>query len=296
MKAITLLTYILLIIGVGGVRPACAQTLTYRDIEKLPRPAALRRLAYGTDPLQFGDLRLPEGRGPHPVAVIIHGGCWYSEYDLNHIAGFAAALTRLGLATWTIEYRRVGNPGGGWPGTFADAAQATDYLRELARSYPLDLNRVITVGHSAGGQLALWLAARRRLPQSSPLYADDPLRVAGVLSLAGITDMYRFSPRCGDAARRVLGGSVEEVPQRYGQTSPVELLPFGVRQLLLHGTLDSIVPLEMGMNYKAAAEKKGEDVKFIPINGAGHFELIAPQSAAWPMVEGAVRSLLGLRG
>lgn len=169
-----------MMLGIVGALPIPAQTtraqnLTFEDIQKLPTPPADHRIAYGTDPLQFGDLRLPHGKGPYPVVVVIHGGCWYSEYDLKHVASFSAALTRLGVATWSLEYRRIGNSGGGWPGTFQDVAHGTDYLRVLARTYSLDLKRVIVAGHSAGGASALWLAARGNFPKDSPLYKSDPL-------------------------------------------------------------------------------------------------------------------------
>ncbi len=226
--------------------------------------------------------------------MVIHGGCWYSEYDLTHVANFTASLSRLGVATWSLEYRRTGNPGGGWPGTFADVAHGADHLRVLARSYPLDLKRVIVIGHSAGGQLALWLAARHRLPKDSPLYASDPLRLRGIVSLAAITDMRRYRPNCGDAVNKVLGGPPEEVPDRYQQTSPIELLPLKVEQRLIQGTLDKIVPPDFARAYEAAARKEGDRVRLTLVPSAGHFDLIAPQSSAWPAVEEAVRSLLNL--
>jgi len=202
------------------------------------------------------------------------------------------ALTRLGVATWSLEYRRIGNAGGGWPGTFADVARGTDHLRVLARAYPLDLKRVIVVGHSAGGELAMWLAGRDHLPKDSPLYMYDPLRLEGVVSLAGITDLRKYRPNCGDAVVKLLGGSPQEVPQRYQQTSPLELLPLGVSQWLIHGVLDEIVPVSQSRDYKVAAGSRGDDVKLTIVAGAGHFDLIAPESSAWPAVEEAVRSLL----
>ena len=272
-----------------------AQNLTFEDIKKLPAPPTAQRLSYGPDPSQFGELRLPKGKKPYPVVVVIHGGCWYSEYDLSHVANFNASLTRLGVATWSLEYRRIGNPGGGWPGTFADVGAGTDHLRVLARSYPLDLKRVIVVGHSAGGQLALWLAARQRLPGDSPLYVSNPLRMRGVVSLAGITDLARFRPYCGGAVGKLLGGSPEEFPARYKQTSPIELMPRKVEQRLIHGALDQIVPADYSKDYTARSRKKGDSVRLTILPHAGHFDLIAPQSSAWPAVENAVRSLLTLK-
>jgi len=293
-KAILILGCCLVVIPLSLARSTSAQNLTFEDIKNLPAPPGARRFPYGSDPSQFGELRLPSGKGPYPVVVVIHGGCWYSEYDLTHVANFTASLSRLGVATWSLEYRRTGNPGGGWPGTFADVAQGADHLRVLARSYPLDLKRVIVIGHSAGGQLALWLAARHRLPKDSPLYASHPLRLRGIVSLAAITDMRRYRPNCGDAVNKVLGGPPEEVPDRYQQTSPIELLPLKVEQRLIQGTLDKIVPPDFARAYEAAARKKGDRVRLTLVPSAGHFDLIAPQSSAWPAVEEAVRSLLNL--
>ena len=273
-----------------------AQQLTFEDIKRLPVPGGGQRFSYGSDPFQFGELRLPEGRGPHPVVIVIHGGCWYSEYDLNQLGNFNGRLTELGVATWSLEYRRIGNPGGGWPGTFADVAQGADHLRVLARTFPLDLNRVIVIGHSAGGHLALWLAARHRLPAASALYSKEPLKVRGVVSLAGITDLRRFRPNCRDAVTKLLGGSPEEVAERYEQTSPIELLPLGVKQRLILGAVDGIVPAELGNSYQTAARKKGDRVDLTLVAGAGHFDLIASQSFAWPAVVEAIRSLLELKG
>jgi acetyl esterase/lipase len=292
--------FALLICGLVAIllsftRSADVQNLSFKDIEKLPRPPADHRIFYGGDPSQFGDLRLPKGGGPHPVVVVIHGGCWYSEYDLNHLASFCDSLTRLGVATWSLEYRRIGNAGGGWPGTFEDVAQGTDYLRVLARTYPLDLRRVVAVGHSAGGQLALWLAARARLPKDSPLHSPDPLPLRGVVSLAGITDLRRYRPNCGDAVTKLLGGSPQEVAVRYEQTSPAELLPLKIPQRLIHGAQDKIVPVDLSKAYEAAARAGGGDVRLTIIPGAGHFELISPQSSAWPAVEQSVLSLLRVK-
>ena len=146
---------------------ADTQYLSHQDIASLPTISADARVAYGPDSLQFGELRLPSGHGPNPVAVVIHGGCWLSMADLHVMDRFSEALTDAGVATWNIEYRPVDNPGGGWPGTFTDVGLAVDHVRDLAREYSLDLTRVMVVGHSAGGHLALWAAARHRLPEDS---------------------------------------------------------------------------------------------------------------------------------
>lgn len=269
--------------------------VSWEQISDLPLPAADDRIQYGGNPLMFGDLRLPKGEGPHPLAVVIHGGCWRSENDIGHISHLSVALTRAGIATWTLEYRRVGNAGGGWPGTFEDVARGTDYVRRLAQQFPIDLKRVVLVGHSAGGHLALWLAARSNLLQQSSLFTSDPLRVRGVLSLAGITDLRTFGKGvgyCNASVAMLLGGGAEEVSDRYAQASPIELLPIGVPLRLLHGTLDTIVPVQQSRDFAQRARSKGDDAQAVTIEGAAHFDLIAPSSPAWKTVERTVSSLL----
>ena len=153
------------VLTLGAALPV-AQRLSPADVNRLPSKPADARISYGPDPLQFGELRLPRGTGPFPLAVVIHGGCWVSEVaTLQNTAALADALRDAGIATWNIEYRRVDNPGGGWPGTFTDVADAVDLVRVIAREHPIDLSRVVTIGHSAGAHLALWAAARGRLAE-----------------------------------------------------------------------------------------------------------------------------------
>lgn len=272
--------------------------MTAADALALPRPAADRRIVYGVDTLQFGDLRVPEGPGPHPVAVLVHGGCWLAEYDLAHVSSLAAALTAAGVATWSVEYRRVGNDGGGWPGTFLDVAAAADHLVELAEEYRLDLDRVVALGHSAGGHLALWLAARHRLSPDDPLRGEDPLPLAGVVALAGIPDLasYAAPTGCGAAVPGLLGGAPDEVPERLRRASPIELVPLGVPQTLVVGGLDAIVPGEQAGSHAAAARRAGDGVEVREVPGVGHFELIAPESVAWPVVRDAVLEMAAAMG
>ncbi|WP_233192848.1 alpha/beta hydrolase [Sporosarcina sp. P29] len=222
---------------------------------------AIKRYYYGDLDYQFGDLRIPNSEGPHPVAVVIHGGYWKSDVALDTIADLAKSLTKHGIATWSIEYRRVGQAGGGWPGTLTDAALAIDYLAELAKNVNLDLSRVVTIGHSAGGHLALWLAGRHRLPEKSAINtSNSPFAVQGAISLAGVADLSlmedvlsagekilknKFNP-----VRDLLGGTPLEVPERYEQASPIRLLPLGVPQVLIHGALDNIIPIGISQGYK----------------------------------------------
>ncbi len=401
--------------GFGGM------TQRSRDILQLPAPDADERIPYSDPPLRFGELRLPAGAGPHPLAVVIHGGFWRAAYNLDHIGHLCAALGEVGVATWSLEYRRIGDDGGGWPGTFADVAAGADFVRELSLSQSIDPERVVSVGHSAGGHLALWLASRANLAGSGPvatrsqsaasrlwqasptciapgisssasvvgdllggspeevpdryrlaspiaspwrsdsvcctellttsfhpssvratprelgaipshrpsgsLRADrsphrglaagqrrDPgssglpafslvrsgtpdrvrFPIRGVASLAGVTDLHRAwdLQLSNSVVGDLLGGSPEEVPDRYRLASPIENLPLEVRQRLLHGTLDDIVPPELSASYAARAQAEGDDAQYLPIDRAGHFELIDPRTEAWQRVSGAILDLL----
>jgi acetyl esterase/lipase len=253
------------------------------------------RLAYGPEALQFGDLRLPSGAGPHPTVVLIHGGYWRARYGLKLMTGLAKDLAARGYAAWNIEYRRVGDPGGGWPETFLDVARATDYLREIAPTYALDLQRVVPIGHSAGGHLAFWLAARPRIPAGDMLagtsikagHTDDgPLVPAGAISMAGVVDlMMAWQLHLSmDAVVGLLGGTPREVPERYATTSPASLLPLGVQQVLFHGTNDVHVPIEISQTYTKAAQAANDPVTYIELPGVDHFDLIDPRSGAWEKI------------
>jgi acetyl esterase/lipase len=265
-----------------------------RGILDLPAAPADARLPYGRDPYQFGDLRFPQGRGPHPVAIVLHGTFWRARYDLEYAGHMCAALTRAGIATWNLEYRRIGNPGGGWPNTFLDAASGADHLRALAEKYPLDLKRVITVGHSAGGHLAVWLAARRRIPAGDALAAADPIAIRGAAPLAGVVDLRRaWELRLSDdAVRDLMGGPPEKLAGRYQSGSPIELLPVGVPVRLLHGTEDSVVPIELSNGYQRAANRAGDDARLVVLPGADHFAPVDPRSEHWPTVEKTLQSLV----
>ena len=267
--------------------------LTSADLASFESPEPDHRIAYGADPLQYGELRLPEGKGPHPVAILIHGGCWLSEYDIAHLRKLAAALTGTGVATWAIEYRRVGNAGGGWPGTFLDVAAGADHLKALASSYPLDLDRILAIGHSAGGHLALWLAARSRLRDREPFRTEDPILPRAVLGLAPAPDLAYLheTDACDSAVDRLLGGSPRAQAERYALSSPTSLVPLGVPQVVLLGRYDgNWAPV--GRRYFDQATASGDDVRLLEAPESGHFEMIDPDSTTWPMVADAVRDLL----
>ena len=286
---------LVMLLDTFGSGPAAAQ-LTQQDVARLSVAPADHRLAYGPDPLQFGDLRLPKGNGPHPVAIVIHGGCWLAAFaDLQLMAPLSEALTRAGIATWNIEFRSVDSSGGGWPNTLLDVASAVDHTRELAARYPLDLNRVVIVGHSAGGHLAQWAAARHRVSENSPLFRTNPLSVRATVGLAGINDLQRYlqeSAGCGKSIPQLLGGSPSEVPDRYQAASPVEMLPLGIKQALIIGAQDKIVRPQHNRTYAEAAQKSGDNVQLIVLDNAAHFDVIAPTGVGWPTIEAAVFSMM----
>ncbi|MEK6644118.1 MAG: alpha/beta hydrolase [Planctomycetota bacterium] len=265
--------------------------MSFNEVLALKVATPTARIAYGEGPQQFGELRVPEGKGPYPVVVLIHGGCWLAEVaDLTYFSPMAEALTKKGVATWNIEYRRIGDAGGGWPRTFLDVGRATDHLRTIAKQYSLDLDRVVVAGHSAGGHLALWVAARHRLGKDSAIRVDNPLRVAGAVNLSGPGDLVTFGadPKhaCGeDTIRRLLGGAPKEVPDRYRDASPTKLLPIGVPQVCISGARDQAVPFGHGKAHAEAASKSGDSARYVELPDAGHFEVVAPTSAAWARVE-----------
>ena len=270
--------------------------LSWSELTKMPLPPAGERIKYGQLPQQFGELRVPEGEGPFPVVVLIHGGCWQASFDYVYITRLAAWLTDRGVATWTIEYRRLGDDGGGWPGTFRDVAAAADALRDVAKKSPVDLQRVYSAGHSAGGQLALWLASRATLPKESELYVGDPIRIRGVIGLAAITDLaqYRIGPEksCHSSVEPLLGGTPEKVGPRYAETSPIQRLPLGVRQIFVQGERDPIVAANSVRAYADAAKAAGDDVVLLPLPALGHFETSVPLPSTEAAFTEALRLLL----
>ena len=273
--------------------------ITFSQLLAGSRAAADQRIAYGSDPLQFGELWLPRGNGRHPVIVLIHGGCWRADLPGTELMDYMAAdLRDRGYAVWNLEYRRIGHPGGGYPGTFQDISAGLDHLRTIAPQFRLDLRRVVVSGHSAGGHLALWAAARDRLPTGSPLRTADPLPVRGVVSLAGIADLDAYRQTGPDACGgpSTIDGlvGVQQPGGRdvFADTSPPALLPMGDRQIVISGALDPIVPPRFGEGYATAAAASGDPARSVVLEGAGHFEVIDPTSAAWPRVVRAYRDLL----
>jgi acetyl esterase/lipase len=224
----------------------------------------------------------------------IHGGFWRAKHELDNYGHLCDALAKAGVATWNIEYRRIGNEGRGWPGTFHDVAHAADFVREIATTYNLGLSRVVTLGHSAGGHLAFWLAARHRLMTGDPLSSPDSILLKASVSLAGVVDLRRpWELRLGDdATELLLGGTPSAVPERYRAASPFELLPSGIEQVLVHGTADPNVPSEISARYAAAARDLGDHVSLISLPDAEHMECVNPYTREGTTVVEAVMGLI----
>ena len=231
-------------------------------------------IPYGSDPLQVADLRLPAGPGPHPVAIVIHGGCWKSSVDnRSGIAGFADALGKRGFATWNVEYRRIGDAGGGWPGTFQDVAAGVDKLADVAQRYKLDLNRVVIIGHSAGAHLALWAASRAKLPAPWSLARIRPVSVVAIDGPASLAPFIGIDAEAcgGPVIVPLMGGTPADRPAAYDIASPADHLPLGMHQLLVGAAFAPLM-----RPYAAAARAAGDPVDALEPAGADHFDIVTP--------------------
>jgi pimeloyl-ACP methyl ester carboxylesterase len=253
---------------------ASGQHLSPRDLENMPVSSPATVASYGSDALQMGELRSPTGRGPFPVAVIIHGGCWTKGFATRtYMSPLATALTAKGVATWNIEYRQLGDRGGGWPGSYEDWAKGTDYLTALAERFPLDISRVIVLGHSAGASAALWVASRGKLPATSPIRGGDPLRVLAAVAIDGPGDLEGFIGRdtkiCGQPViLNLMGGSPSQVASHYAEGSPLALLPIGVPTVLV---ASAVTQPEEAEAYRKTATAKGDETEVLLLVNSGHF-------------------------
>jgi acetyl esterase/lipase len=263
-------------------------------LDRIPSPFD-ERTHYGSDPNQFADLRFPKAKGPFPLLFVVHGGFWQSRYDLSHIGHLCTAFTSKGIITCSIEYRRIGNPGGGWPGTFQDISLATrNILQTMSQDPRFDRSRTAILGHSAGAHLALWLTGSHRIGKGSPLHSDKRQVLNDAVSLAGVSDLgLAWKQKLGRGiVTKLMGGTPEEYPDRYSAGSPIELLPTGARQVLVHGGADDTVPVSQSEEFVHRAVKLGDRSTLVKLDGIGHYELIDPESEAWPSVAAAVLSVL----
>lgn len=281
---------------------ADARPISWRDLLDREREAADARIPYGEGEEQYGELWLPAaedwGQGPHPLVIMVHGGCWNAQIPGTILQDqLNADLRQRGFTVWNITYPRVGHETGGYPGTFTSIAMAVDHVRTLADDYPVDLDRTVIMGHSAGGHLALWAGARGGLD-------TGPLRPAGqqafipgaVITLAGINDLALYNAegpgRCGepDIVNALIGADTRAADP-FADTSPAEGLPLGVEQVIISAELDPIVPASLGVAYAARAGEAGDTVREITLEDAGHFELIDPTAPAWAVILGEIARL-----
>jgi acetyl esterase/lipase len=264
--------------------------MSAQDILSKPQTVPDARVAYGADANQFLEVRLPRSKPPHPVLMNIHGGYWRARYDLTHAGHLCDALRTAGLATFNIEYRRVGNIGGGWPGTFEDIRTAYRFLQQGHSRFQLDLDRLVVMGHSAGAQLALCLAAHESSVGSS-LQGS----VQRVISLAGVVDLKRAYALhlSNDAVQEFLGGTPDAVPDHYREADPMELKIPSARQWLLQGTEDDTVPPELSRDYVTHKKQAGEAAELLEIRHAGHFDLIDPAAEAFQQIRSTALEAVG---
>lgn len=245
-----------------------------------------RRDSYGAHPQQRAELHLPDGPGPHPVVVALHGGFWRAKRSLRYMRPVCADLARHGWAAWNVDYRRVGRgEGGGWPATFEDVAAAIDRLADL--DAPLDLTRVAAVGHSAGGHLALWAAARPGLPAGAPGSAPRVALTTGVAALAAVYDLEATPDLCapGGAVYDLMGGSPgDATDDRYALANPIRRVPLGIPILLVHGGADETVAVERSREFADAATAAGDHVLLNAPPGAGHRTVVDPRRPEWAAV------------
>lgn len=259
-------------IDVPRVQANLPSAVSFSSVTGLKYEPAEVKLAYGEEPLQYGLLWLPadvSSGKPAPLVIFVHGGCWLSTYDINHSNAFSSALSQAGYAVWSVEYRRSGDAGGGWPGSLNDVIQGISFAQSL-KDYPIDLTRVVISGHSAGGHLALLAGAAQKH------VFDNSNGIKGVIGLAAISDISTYSlgdNSCQTAVSGFMGGNYSNNSDAYHQATPnVRSLPG--QSLLLHGDGDNIVPVSQASN---------SHIEHLIVPGAGHFDWIHPQTYAFKL-------------
>jgi acetyl esterase/lipase len=247
-----------------------------------PSPPGTKE-SYGSAPSQHVVIRRPPGTARLPTLVMIHGGYWRAAYDAGHAGHLCADLASRGWATVALEYRRIGEPGGGWPGTLTDVTAALDALPGLAERHGLDLSRAVWMGHSAGGHLALWAATRSRTPGALRRPAARPRHIVGLAPVSDLVEADRLK-LSNHVTLELLGGTAKEQPARYGDGSPAAHLPLGVRTVVIHGTKDNVVPLAMNRAFADQARKAGDALQLETPEDVDHFDVIDPKSRIWPRI------------
>ncbi|MES2073906.1 MAG: alpha/beta hydrolase [Pseudomonadota bacterium] len=277
-------------IGISGLSGgAAAAPMSLQDYLALQGPAPDQHIAYGAQPSQYVELFQPAGDGPFPVAILIHGGCWTVEFGgMRQMHNVAGDLARRGIAVWNVEYRRVDEEGGGYPGTYQDISAALNLLQAQADTYKLDTGRLVAIGHSAGGQLAQWAASRHRLPAASPLYQANALAVPTVISLGGLADLRReqalIKSSCERDMVQLTGLPSTARPDVFADTSAAEMLPGGFKTVLITGELDTVSPPRVAQDYARLAKEAGDQAEAIILPGASHYDEIAASSRSWAIV------------
>jgi len=264
-----------------------AELMTWPDLRSLAKPKPTHEIKIGDAPHARADLWLPEGDGPHSVVLMVHGGCWQSDIADRTLMNYAAEdLRGRGLAVWNIAYRGVDEKGGRYPGIFNDAAIATDAIRDHAVQHNLNLDKLAAFGHSAGGHLALWLAGRHTLPKASLMYSANPLPIPVVVNSGGLADLKASKPVTLDSCLSSImddltGPPSTERPDVLSDTSPAEMLPFGITHISVNGDKDSIAPPELGRGYTLRAVNAGDEARYVEVPNSGHVELISPGTKAF---------------
>ena len=263
-----------------------AGQVSFSEIQALEYSAPNEVVPYGAGEHQFAEYWHP-GTSEPALVILIHGGCWSNEYGLDNIRALASKLKGSGYAVWSTEYRRVGDVGGGWPGTFEDIADSLNYTDKLSN---VNQRAKFVMGHSAGGHLALWVAAAGHLPLESPLGKRMKTQIQGAIGLAPIADLAAYSlgdNSCEVVTEKLMGGSAIDLAERYALGSPSALLP-SIDSILIHGEGDTIVNISQSQRYAASSSR----ASIIPLKGLGHFDMINPEG---PVFDRIIEALVRLK-